>query len=243
MSHPLDQHFTLLLSTLQLDEFIDHYRGAGVLSDDDIGVLMSNSPQSTRRFKIDYLVKVAKDKDRDLKNFLCQLKKVNQSTHKNLLDALQSAMKDLSESRRESASNDSAYATMTRSFSSLSLENYSCGVDIKSKFPLICCNGCTSPINIIGHTDDLMGFYKRTNPHGYSHRFYQLQGRSVECRIKCDGEWHKEHSWFENYWWMIINCKDCSRHWGWYFDTTDHKNFQSFYGIREDAICLRAPCK
>ena len=232
-SHPLDQLFIKLLDTLQLEEFVDHYRGLGVLSEEDIEVLYSNSAQSTRRHKIDYLVRQAKKKDPNLKNFLRALKRSDQSKHNDLMSSLESAMKEISESRPESPVGE-----MSRSFSNLSLDNYDCGVDVASKFTQVCCSGCTSPVNIIGDTDDLMSFYKRTNPHGYIHKFYQLRGILPKCRIKYDGTWHSEHTWFQNYSWMIINCKDCNLHWGWYFSTRSDDD--NFYGIRQDAVCLRA---
>ena len=232
-SHPLDRLFVKLLNTFQLEVFIDHYRGLGVLSDEDIEVLYSKTPQSTRRYKIDYLVRQAKKKDPDLKNFLLALKDSDQSKHKDLINNLEKAMKEASESRRESPAD-----TMTRNFSDLSLDNYSCGVDVTSKFTQVCCSGCTSPVNIIGDTDDLMSFYKCTNPHGYRHKFFTLQGISPKCRIKYDGTWHSEHTWFEKYSWVIINCRDCNLHWGWHFSTS--RSNDNFYGIRQDAISLLA---
>ena len=125
---------------------------------------------------------------------------------------------------------------LSRSFSSLSLDNYSRTIDVGSDFTQICCSGCTSPKNVIGDTSDFLDVYKRTNPHGYVHRFYTLQGISSECRIKCDGTWHKEYTWFSDFWWMIINCAHCELHWGWHFENRDGS--QGFYGIRKDAVCL-----
>ena len=246
-SHPLDQHFKLLLNTLQLDDFCDYYRTKGVLSDSDIEVLYSNSmPQSTRRYKINYLVKAAKQKDPDLKKFLWALKISDQSKHKDLLNSLESSMKEFLESRRESEdSYDEAYDTMTHSFGSLGLDEYSHDEDdeedefcIEDDFNQICCSSCTSPINVIGDTADIINPDNCTNPHGYMHEFYNLAGISPKCRIKYDGKWHSEDSWYEGYSWMIICCRDCKLHWGWCFDTLRNQG-DRFYGIRLDSICLR----
>ena len=228
--HPLDQNFTLLLNTLQLDDFTDHYRGKVTLCDEVLYSL-----QSTRRCKINYLVKVAKEKDNDLKNFLWALKNSNQVLHKKLLEKLEGALKEISESRRETI-NDTDTIEMTRTLSSMSLDNYSRAIDVASDFTQVCCIGCISPINVIGNTADFMDVYKRTNPHGYVHRFYQLTGISTKCRMKREGKWHKEHSWFDQYWWMIIYCRDCDLHWGWHFENRDGS--KSFYGIRKNAVCL-----
>lgn len=236
--HPLDQHFVLLLRTLQLNDFIDHYRGKVVLSDDDDEVLNSHSPHLLRREKIIRLVKIAKVKDPELKNFLWALKTSDQSMHKDLMEKLQSALKEMSESRRETVDIDNETKGMIRSLSSLSLDNYDRKVDVASDFSQICCSGCTSPINIIGDTSDFIDVYKRTNPRGYVHRFYTLQGISTMCRIKRDGTWHKEHTWFEDFWWMIIYCKNCEDHLGWHYENYDGS--KSFYGILKKAVCLRA---
>ena len=233
-AHPLDQQFMLLLNTLQLNEFSDYYRGTGVLSDCDIEKL--GSPQFTRRDKINHLVSRVKTKDANLKWFKWALKNSDQSAHKDLLDKLESALKANSESARETPDRD--LNTLTRSLSSLSLDNYSHTIDVNCDFTQICCSGCTSPINVIGDTADFVNVYKRTNPHGYVHRFYTLEGISTKCRINRVGTWTKEHTWFEHFWWKIINCADCNLHWGWHFENRDGS--QGFYGIRKDAICLRA---
>ena len=73
-NHPLDQYFTLLLNSLQLDDFIDHYRGRVSYSMDDNELLYS--VHSTRRHKINHLVKMAKEKDPYLKNFFVGTKRL-----------------------------------------------------------------------------------------------------------------------------------------------------------------------
>ena len=235
-SHPLDQHFTLLLSSLPLDDFTDHYRGKINFSMDDNEILYSNSVPSTRRYKINHLVKIAKEKDPYLKNFLWALKMADQPFNNDkdsdLYDKLASATKEFSESKRETD-----ITSLTRSLSSVSLNNYNYTVDVESHFTRICCGGCTTS-NTIGDTADFMDFYKRTNPHGYIHRFYTIQGISSDCRIKREGTWHYEHTWFEKFWWMIINCAHCDLHWGWHFENKDGS--EGFYGIRKDVVCLRA---
>ena len=235
--HPLDRHFTLLLDSLQLDIFVDNYRGMISIDDDEV----LYSPQSTRRNKIRYLVKVAKEKDPYLKNFLRALKNSDQSQHKELMEKLGSAMKQYSELTRETMPVDNDITQLTRSLSSLSsssLDNRSRKVDVADDFTQVCCSGCTSPLNVIGDTADFMDVYNDANPHGFVHRYYKLKGISTKCRIKRDGTWHSEHSWFDGYWWMIINCNDCNLHWGWHFKNRDGS--KGFYGIRTDAICLHA---
>ena len=231
--HPLDQQFTLLRDSLQLDDFIDYYRGKVMFSMDDHDILYSD--RYTRRGKIDRLVKIAKEKDLYLKDFLWALKNSNQSVHGKLYDKLEGALKEFSESRRETADTDTT--ELTRSFSSLSLDNYSRTIDVGADFTLVCCSGCTSPPNVIGNTADFLDVYKRTNPHGYVHRFYKLQGISTECRVTRHGTWTKEHTWFDGFWWKIITCTNCDLHWGWHFENKDGS--QGFYGIRKNAVCLR----
>ena len=110
---------------------------------------------------------------------------------------------------------------------------------IVEEFNQICCGGCTLPVNVIGDIADIYGSDSQKNPHGYMHEFYFLEGISPKCRIKYDGKWHKENSWYEGYSWMIIYCKDCNLHWGWYFDKPGNSDDDMFFGIRKDAICLR----
>lgn len=104
-------------------------------------------------------------------------------------------------------------------------------------FKQICCSGCTSPINVIGDTANIIQHSKLRNPYGYLHEFYHLEEITPGCRIQYDGEWHYEHSWFEDYCWMIIHCMDCESHWGWCFDSYTDSG-KRFFGIRLKAIYL-----
>ncbi len=227
--HALDQHYVDLLDYLQVDEFVVVYRTTGALQDDDIEKLTSKS--TTNGDKIRLLVATVKRRDRDLSNFveaLTRSAKRGIKQHDNLLTKLKTTLEDNSNRKPEGYDGG-----LSRNLSRLSLSEADRDVDVANDFTKVCCAGCNG---VIGSTDSMVRFLVCINPGGYRHKFYTLSGVSTVAKFQYYGEWTTEHSWFDGYRWRIVNCSKCSRHWGWHFRAINSQ--ESFFGIRQDAICL-----
>lgn len=98
---------------------------------------------------------------------------------------------------------------------------------------LYCCALCESPITTSDQAIIRAGnhYHDRTNPDGMR---FLLACFSTAPGCEVDADSHSEHSWFEDYRWMVARCGRCAVQLGWLFRGKDE-----FFGLILDRLILR----
>ena len=161
-SELFDRHFIAIRENLNVDVFVDHYRGSGALSDSDIEEL--TCPGIPNRRKLNVIVNSVKQQGKNgWDKFLSALESSKEEAgctgHKDLLNVLRKSLNP--EPNNEwSDKDDEDEDELPICMSALSLED---GEATTSRvFPNVSCSGCNSKITT---KSSVTREYECVNPH------------------------------------------------------------------------------